>query len=69
MDRTYHPLDTHAAGVAHAADAGLSAGMPELAPFVAELGLEEPLQQPSPLPHDEEEMDEVIFSALVSPYV
>lgn len=49
------------------------AGLPDLGPFTRETatpwgaGLAEP--EPAPLPKTEEDLDEVIFSALVSPYV
>jgi hypothetical protein len=69
LDAQFDTLDAHVEGVGNAAEAGLSAGMPELAPFVAELAIESPDMAPTPLPQNEEEMDSVIFSALVSPYV
>jgi hypothetical protein len=49
------------------------AGLPDLGPFTRETatpwaeGQAEP--QPAPLPKTEEDLDEVIFGALVSPYV
>jgi hypothetical protein len=70
LDAQFDTLDAHMEGIGNAEQAGESAGMPELAPFVRETAVDWPsaLVAP-PLPHDEEEMDRVIFAALVSPFV
>jgi hypothetical protein len=69
IDAQFETLDAHVEGVGNAEAAGSPAGLPELAPFVRETATTwlDPL--PVPLPHDEDEMDRVIFAALVSPYV
>lgn len=69
LDAQFDTLDAHVEGVGNAEAAGSPAGMPELAPFVRETATAWPEPPPVPLAHDEEEMDRVIFAALVSPYV
>jgi hypothetical protein len=65
LDAQFETLDEHVAGVDNAKEAG----SPELASFVRETATTWPEPPPAPLPHDEEDMDRVIFAALVSPYV
>ncbi len=70
LDAQFDTLDAHVEGVGNAEAFGASAGMPALAPFVRETATDWPDDLPAaPLPHDEEDMDRVIFAALVSPYV
>ena len=70
LDAQFETLDAHVDGVANAEEYGSSAGMPGLAPFVRETATDWPDNVPSaPLPQDAEDMDRVIFAALVSPFV
>jgi hypothetical protein len=69
LDASFETLDAHVEGVGNAEAAGSPAGLPELASFVRETATTSPELLAAPLPHDEEEMDRVIFAALVSPYV
>jgi hypothetical protein len=69
LDAQFDTLDAHAEGIGNVEVAGRPAGMPELVPFVRETATTWPEPPPVPLLHDEEEMDGVIFAALVSPYV
>jgi hypothetical protein len=65
LDAQFETLDAHVEGVGNA-----EAASPELAPFVRETATEWPEAALSaPLPQSEEDMDRVIFAALVSPYV
>jgi hypothetical protein len=72
MDRTLAPLDAqfdtldaHVEGIGNA-----EAAVPELAPFVRETATTWPeVVSTPPLPENEDDMDHVIFAALVSPYV
>jgi hypothetical protein len=66
LDAQFDTLDAHIEGVGNAEAVGKPAGLPEL---VRETATTWPEPPPVPLPHDEEEMDRVIFAALVSPYV
>jgi hypothetical protein len=66
LDAQFDTLDAHVEGIGNAEAAGSPAGMPELVRETATLWPEPP---PAPLAHDEEELDGVIFAALVSPYV
>src|SRR3954469_14924878 len=69
LDAQFDTLDAHVEGIGNAENAGRPAGMPELVPFVRETATTWPEPPPVPLLHDEEDMDGVIFAALVSPYV
>jgi hypothetical protein len=69
LDAQFDTLDAHVEGIGNAEAAGRPAGMPELVPFVRETATTWPEPPPIPLLHDEEELDGVIFAALVSPYV
>jgi hypothetical protein len=69
LDAQFETLDAHLEGVGNAEAAGSPAGLPPLASFVRETATASPELPSAPLPHDEEEMDSVIFAALVSPYV
>jgi hypothetical protein len=70
LDAQFDTLDAHVEGIGNAEAAGAPAGMPELAPFVRETATSWPDGATAPpVPHNEEEMDRVIFAALVSPYV
>ncbi|MEA2430035.1 MAG: hypothetical protein QOI19_508 [Thermoleophilaceae bacterium] len=69
FDAQFDTLDAHVEGVGNAEAAGSPAGMPGLAPFVRETATTWPEPPPAPLAHDAEELDRVIFAALVSPYV
>ena len=69
LDAQFDTLDAHVEGIGNAEAAGRPAGMPELAPFVRETATSWPEPPPIPLLRDEEELDGVIFAALVSPYV
>jgi hypothetical protein len=69
LDAQFDTLDAHVEGVGNADSAARPAGMPELGSFVRETATSWPEPPPIPLLHDEEEMDGVIFAALVSPYV
>ena len=69
LDAQFDTLEAHVEGIGNAENAGRPAGMPELVPFVRETATTSPEPPPVPLLHDEEEMDGVIFAALVSPYV
>jgi hypothetical protein len=65
LDASFDTLDAHVEGVGNA-----EAVVPELAPFVRETATVWPeAVSPTPLPENEEDMDHVIFAALVSPYV
>jgi hypothetical protein len=65
LDAQFETLDAHAEGVGNA-----EATVPELAPFVRETATVWPADAPAaPLPENEDDMDRVIFAALVSPYV
>jgi hypothetical protein len=66
LDAQFDTLDAHVEGVGNAEAVGSPAGLPEL---VRETATTWPEPAPVPLPQDEEEMDSVIFAALVSPYV
>jgi hypothetical protein len=66
LDAQFDTLDAHIEGVGNADAVGTPAGLPELVRETATI-LPEP--SPVPLPKDEEDMDRVIFAALVSPYV
>lgn len=48
--------------------AWFDSGLPDLGPFARETATSWEQPEPSPLPQNEEEMDSVIFAALVSPY-
>jgi hypothetical protein len=69
LDAQFDTLDAHVEGIGNAEAAGSPAGMPELAPLVRETAIAWPEPPPAPLAHDAEELDRVIFAALVSPYV
>jgi hypothetical protein len=69
LDAQFETLDAHVEGVGNAEAAGPPAGLPSLASFVRETATASPELPSVPLPHDEDEMDGVIFAALVSPYV
>src|SRR3954451_20982937 len=69
LDAQFDTLDAHVEGIGNAEAAGHPAGMPDLVPFVRETATSWPEPPPIPLLHDEEELDGVIFAALVSPYV
>jgi hypothetical protein len=62
MDRTQNAHDADANAAWH------DSGLPDMGPFARETATEWPQPEPSPLPQNEEEMDSVIFAALVSPY-
>jgi hypothetical protein len=64
LDAQFDTLDAYVEGVGNA-----EAAVPELAPFVRETATVWPEAASSPLPENEEDMDRVIFAALVSPYV
>ena len=64
LDAQFETLDAHVEGVGNAESA-----MPELAPFVRETATVWPDAVGTPLPQNEDDMDRVIFAALVSPYV
>jgi hypothetical protein len=65
LDAQFDTLDAHVEGVGNAEQAG----SPELARLVRETATTWPEPPTAPLAHDEEDMDRVIFAALVSPYV
>jgi hypothetical protein len=71
LDAQFDTLDAHAEAVAdlEALHAPEGAGMPELQPLVRETAMAPPSLIPAPLPRDAEDMDGVIFAALVSPYM
>jgi hypothetical protein len=69
VDAQFDTLDAHVEGIGNAEAAGQPAGMPELVPFVRETATTWPEPPPAPLARDAEELDRVIFAALVSPYV
>jgi hypothetical protein len=69
LDAQFDTLDAHVEGIGNAEAAGHPAGMPDLVPFVRETATSWPEPPPIPLLHDEEELDGVIFAALVSQYV
>jgi hypothetical protein len=58
MDRHQHSPDTEMSANSAWFDSGLPTDVPIVEP-----------QEPSTLPQTQEEMDEVIFESLVSPYV
>jgi prepilin-type processing-associated H-X9-DG protein len=62
MDRTQNPHDDAANY------AWFDSGLPDMGPFARETATSWEQPEPSPLPQDEEELDGVIFAALVSPY-
>jgi hypothetical protein len=65
LDAQFETLDAHVEGVGNA-----EATVPELAPFVRETATAWPeAAVGAPLPESEDDMDRVIFAALVSPYV
>ena len=65
LDAQFETLDAHMEGVGNA-----EAAVPEFAPFVRETATVWPeAAVAAPLPETEEDMDRVIFAALVSPYV
>jgi hypothetical protein len=65
LDAQFETLDAHVEGVGNA-----EAAVPELAPFVRETATAWPTEATTaPLPENEDDMDRVIFAALVSPYV
>jgi hypothetical protein len=65
LDAQFETLDAHVEGVGNA-----EAATPELAHFVRETATEWPEDAATPpLPESPEDMDRVIFAALVSPYV
>jgi hypothetical protein len=65
LDAQFETLDAHVEGVGNA-----EATVPELAPFVRETATVWPSDATAaPLPENEDDMDRVIFAALVSPYV
>jgi hypothetical protein len=65
LDAQFDTLDAHVEGIGNA-----EAAVPELAPFVRETATVWPeAVAATPLPENEEDMDRVIFAALVSPYV
>ena len=65
LDAQFETLDAHMEGVGNA-----EASVPQLAPFVRETATAWPEAAVSaPLPESEEDMDRVIFAALVSPFV
>ncbi|MEA2441691.1 MAG: hypothetical protein QOH76_3115 [Thermoleophilaceae bacterium] len=65
LDAQFDTLDAHVEGVGNA-----EAATPELATFVRETATEWPESAAAPpLPENAEDMDRVIFAALVSPYV
>jgi hypothetical protein len=65
LDAQFDTLDAHVEGIGNAEEA-----VPEMAPFVRETATDWPEAALSaPLPENEEDMDRVIFAALVSPYV
>jgi hypothetical protein len=65
IDAQFETLDAHIEGVGNA-----EAAVPELAPFVRETATMWPTDATTaPLPENEDDMDRVIFAALVSPYV
>jgi hypothetical protein len=66
LDAQFDTLDAHVEGVGNAESVGAPAGLQEL---VRETATTWPEPPPVPLPHNEEDMDRVIFAALVSPYV
>jgi hypothetical protein len=66
LDAQFDTLDAHVEGVGNAEAVGAPAGLQEL---VRETATTWPEPPPVPLPHNEEDMDRVIFAALVSPYV
>jgi hypothetical protein len=70
LDAQFETLDAHAEGVTNAEAAAAPAGLPDLAPHVRETAIDWPESLPAaPLPQDEDDMDRVIFAALVSPFV
>ena len=69
LDAQFDTLDAHVEGIGNAEAAGSPAGMPALAPLVRETAITSPEPPPAPLAHDAEDLDRVIFAALVSPYV
>ena len=70
FDAQFETLDAHAEGVGNAEAYAPSAGMPQLGPFVRETATDWPESLPAaPLPQSDEDMDRVIFAALVSPFV
>jgi hypothetical protein len=66
LDAQFDTLDAHVEGVGNAEAVGAPAGLSQ---FVRETATVWPEPPPAPLPRDEDEMDRVIFAALVSPYV
>ena len=65
LDAQFDTLDAHVEGVGNA-----EAATPELATFVRETATDWPEAAAAPpLPENAEDMDRVIFAALVSPYV
>jgi hypothetical protein len=66
LDAQFDTLDAHVEGVGNAEAVVAPAGLTEL---VRETATTWPEPSPVPLPHNEEDMDRVIFAALVSPYV
>lgn len=68
LDAQFETLDAHVEGVGNAEAAAKPAGMPELESFVRETATSWPEPPPVPLVSDEDEIDGVIFAALVSPY-
>lgn len=67
LDAQFETLDAHVEGVTNAEAAGAVEGLPTLVRETSTEWL--PEQPPTPLPQDEDDMDRVIFAALVSPYV
>jgi hypothetical protein len=65
LDAQFETLDAHVEGVDNAEEA-----VPELAPFVRATATAWPSDATTaPLAENEDDLDRVIFAALVSPYV
>ena len=64
LDAQFETLDAYVEGIGNA-----EAAVPELAPLVRETATVWPEAVSTPLPENEDDMDRVIFAALVSPYV
>jgi hypothetical protein len=65
LDAQFETLDAHVEGVGNAEEAS-----PEMAPFVRETATVWPSDATTaPLAENGDDMDRVIFAALVSPYV